>query len=446
MGFTQETLAESLRLDRSTVARWEQGTVRPHAVIRPGIARALNLTPDELNALLDLEPPATHSAELQTPPSVVNALIESIRSPLNPTSVVNAPWTVAGALVVLHQVAGGPPDRREFLTITSGAVSGLAGQWTSALATAALPMAPDTVPDGRLNDEVLDRLEHRLAELHRLDDTLGGRDLCELAVAEFRYLTYLADHATYGAAAGQRLFSLITDAACLCGWLYCDSARDNTSRYYLVAALRTSAVANDQLAGMHVLGRLSEVSDPQEALKILETAGKQAQHSGGSPRFNSLLACRNARAYARVGYLKACQYALSDAERALEKACPESDEDPGWLYYHDESNLHQLAAACWVDLGQPQRARPHIDAALRYKKANMVRDMGVCYALSAEAHLGVNELEPACDELRAAADIAGRTGSIRLWQRIDTIRRTMSTYDNEPRVAELDRYLAGLTI
>jgi transcriptional regulator with XRE-family HTH domain len=51
-GYTQETLAVSLGVERSTVARWEQGDTEPQPYVRPKLAEALSLSPDKLDALL----------------------------------------------------------------------------------------------------------------------------------------------------------------------------------------------------------------------------------------------------------------------------------------------------------------------------------------------------------------------------------------------------------
>jgi transcriptional regulator with XRE-family HTH domain len=52
LGLTQESLAERLRVERSTVARWEQGTSTPRPWYRRRLAEALDLTPDELARML----------------------------------------------------------------------------------------------------------------------------------------------------------------------------------------------------------------------------------------------------------------------------------------------------------------------------------------------------------------------------------------------------------
>ena len=52
VGFSQEQLAERLRIDRSTVARWEAGETVPQPWIRPQLARSLQLSLDQLEHLL----------------------------------------------------------------------------------------------------------------------------------------------------------------------------------------------------------------------------------------------------------------------------------------------------------------------------------------------------------------------------------------------------------
>jgi hypothetical protein len=297
-----------------------------------------------------------------------------------------------------------------------------------------------------LSPEVLDRLGRRLAELRRLDDVLGGRDLCQLAVAEFRYLTHLADHAIYDTVTGQRLFGLITDAAGLCGWLHDDAAHRPAAQYYYVAALRSSAIANDPLAGAHILGRWAQAritGHPQDSVDMLEAAEQQTR-GVATPRAKARIAKGKALAYAQAGYSYACGNALNDAERWLDRAKPGTDE-PDWLYYINEAELSYTAAACWVELRKPKKARPLIDNALASIELDYVRDRAVYHVRSAQAHLHANDLEPACDDLRSAADLARRTGSIRTVELIRSTRLTMTTYDKDPRVRDLDRYLISLT-
>lgn len=52
VGLTQEGLAESLHVERSTVARWESGKVEPQPWVRPRMAELLQVSAEELSELL----------------------------------------------------------------------------------------------------------------------------------------------------------------------------------------------------------------------------------------------------------------------------------------------------------------------------------------------------------------------------------------------------------
>lgn len=175
---------------------------------------------------------------------------------------------------------------------------------------------------------------------------------------------------------------------------------------------------------------------------MIDSAQQHVQ-STATPRLAALLASRKARAYAKAGDVVACGHTLVDAERSLNLAATDAVE-PDWLYYFDEAEFAAQAGACWVDLRQPERARPLIDDALRSISPNYVRDRAIYHVRNAETFLHANELEPACCELRAAADLARHTGSVRAIETIRTARLGMSPHDGETSVKELDDHLRDL--
>ena len=52
VGFTQESFAERLGVERTTVVRWEAGETEPLPWVRPKMARALEVSIDQLAQLL----------------------------------------------------------------------------------------------------------------------------------------------------------------------------------------------------------------------------------------------------------------------------------------------------------------------------------------------------------------------------------------------------------
>ncbi|TKG68346.1 helix-turn-helix transcriptional regulator [Prauserella endophytica] len=66
-GHTQESLAAALKVDRSTVIRWEAGDYAPLPYLRPKLARLLQQTPEQLRNLIDVntfEAPASLSPDV----------------------------------------------------------------------------------------------------------------------------------------------------------------------------------------------------------------------------------------------------------------------------------------------------------------------------------------------------------------------------------------------
>jgi tetratricopeptide (TPR) repeat protein len=242
----------------------------------------------------------------------------------------------------------------------------------------------------------------------------------------------------------QQLFGLIAEAARLCGWLHLDADRGGPAQAFYVTALRCSADAADPLTGAHILAGMGFqamlAGRTADALSLLGSAQDRAGRLA-SPRLEALLASRQARAHARAGDQRACGRALNRAETALEKA-RDSNAEPDWIYYFDEAELAAQAGACWADLRQPDRARPLLDEALDNLASQYVRDRTIYHARSAQTHLHSGNLDLACHDLTAAAELVRQTGSVRSIATIREARRAMSAYAREPIVREFDQTLA----
>lgn len=134
----------------------------------------------------------------------------------------------------------------------------------------------------------------------------------------------------------------MTDALRLCGWLHFDVADHAAAQAFYVAALRSSASANDSLTRAHVLACTSFQAGlnghHQEAIVVIEAAEERTKHTA-TPRLRALLASRKARAYAKAGDTALCGRALNEAERRL-GSTTSGIEAPRWIYFFDQAELN----------------------------------------------------------------------------------------------------------
>ncbi|MGH3630024.1 MAG: helix-turn-helix domain-containing protein [Sciscionella sp.] len=106
MGFTLETLAERLGIERSTVGRWERGTMTPLPWNQPDLAKALELSPKALADLLrnrdsTTSPPATY----ESPAAMMGQL--SLREDRGPGVVARIQATARAFQTADRRVGGG---------------------------------------------------------------------------------------------------------------------------------------------------------------------------------------------------------------------------------------------------------------------------------------------------------------------------------------------------
>ncbi|MDQ3761118.1 MAG: helix-turn-helix transcriptional regulator [Actinomycetota bacterium] len=90
-GYTQESLAEALGVDRTTVARWETGVTEPHLWQRSKIAEALGVSLEKLARPLGDVGAAEHNAE------VSDAEVRALATPANAHTLLNELGMMASA-------------------------------------------------------------------------------------------------------------------------------------------------------------------------------------------------------------------------------------------------------------------------------------------------------------------------------------------------------------
>ena len=295
-------------------------------------------------------------------------------------------------------------DRRGFLIASGGLLTSIGAEWSGALDAG----ASTTTSSGRrqLTSSTLDRLEQRLDDLRRLDDSLGGGELRALASAEFNLLSTLADEAAYGGAIGRRLFAALAESARICGWLHFDAGRHAAAQSYYISALRASATAGDTACGANVLAFMAiqtySVGRPQDAVSLVRTA--QAQTTRATPTVRAMLHMRAGRALSKAGNRVACIQELAAARAALD-AGPR-DDDPPWAYWMSPGEIEMIAASSALELDDPRQALEYFDAArdCAYAADGYARDNALYLVRSADAHLRLGDVDAACAAAGEALD------------------------------------------
>jgi DNA-binding XRE family transcriptional regulator len=94
-GYTQESLAEHLGVDRTTVTRWEAGEYTPQPWLRPKIAQTLGLSLGGLSELVD-------GVETKGGTVEVSASLSPVEAPIVPDAV----RTLANELAVMARMSG----------------------------------------------------------------------------------------------------------------------------------------------------------------------------------------------------------------------------------------------------------------------------------------------------------------------------------------------------
>ena len=204
LGFTQESLAEALGCERTTVIRWERAETDPQPWVRPKLTQALQVTPEELNELL---------ADVSDVPAGRDGFTLVTSVPLDFS--LSADYTVRIMEgFSAHDIA----SRREALAglavITGAALLHPVRQWAASLAL--LPGSPPAAG----TDEVAE-LEQAVTVFRRWDAS-GAGGLRRKAVAGQLNAVAESLHDHHPPAISQRLFQVTAELAQLTGFSFAE--------------------------------------------------------------------------------------------------------------------------------------------------------------------------------------------------------------------------------
>jgi DNA-binding XRE family transcriptional regulator len=158
VGLSQEALANRLSIERSTVVRWESGETEPLPWIRPKLARALQVSIEQLAELLAMEPSpnladvpddAPRHAVLGASEGSLAAGPAAASPPVCQLPPAVADFTGRGPQIA-HLTDMLSSHNRNRLGLPIGVISGLPGTGKTALALQVAHTLGSAFPDGQL--------------------------------------------------------------------------------------------------------------------------------------------------------------------------------------------------------------------------------------------------------------------------------------------------------
>lgn len=317
-------------------------------------------------------------------------------------------------------------ERKAFLTAT---VAGLGGLLSEKL------LGPRVLS---LGTEPLAQTRATVDQLRYLDGRYGGARVLVPIIWTADRLARLLRETPQSSSLYRDVVALTVDAACLGGWVALDQDDGHEAFRLYSLAVRAGKEAGDAdlavLAGDGQARVLAQgFGRPDQALALLgQLPGNKA-----SPTTRAFLEAQRARAFARAGKAAACHRALDRCATAIDAAT--FGEAPPGLVWFGEGYLELHRGYCLVDLGEGEKARKLLLAALRKQPKELYRGTGVIHQRLAEAAVHMGDPELAVKHAGMAHRILSATNSVRRADEVVVLGRALSkAWPDVPAVRELD--------
>ncbi|MBB1259388.1 transcriptional regulator [Streptomyces alkaliterrae] len=400
-------LGINLGTSRTTVWKWEQGQ-----------------TPDEdaQRVLADL---------LGIPFAHVRATRWPRWLPVWEVPMLSAAWTEDGTVEALTRLGeSGRMDRRGFLTITGGALAGVAASWA-----AAEPAFAAALDGDRVTDQMVTTIEQRVETLKSLDAQFGGATLLEHAQADLALITGLLKAGRSSEHVKQRLYSLSARVSYMTGWMAYDAGRKSAAQQYYVGALRSARTAGDDAFGCFMLAEMGvHVSDDghtKDRVDLITTAVDNAPKAL-PPSTQSYLHLHKAEAHSRHGEHRKAGEELHRSLSLWDRA--DSSETPDWLSWYGDAQVRSTEGKVMLRSGQVKEATDALEESI---KQAVPRDKAVRSSRLAEARLQGSDLEGALDAANNGAELVeSGVSSKRAVDRLKEFSTKLTPHSHVPAVRE----------
>lgn len=214
---------------------------------------------------------------------------------------------------------------------------------------------------------------------------------------------------------GRQYFQAAATLARLAGWTAYDMGEHGLAQRYLLHGFRLAKAANDRaLCGRFLAGMSHQANFLGHFDHAVHLARAAAHIANGSatPTAMSLFHAMEARALASLGNEQEVTVALRTAEQYMNKRNP--DDDPKWIRYFDESELHAEYAHSFRDLGRPELAMNYAASSISDADSLYVRSVQFVRTVYATAQLQERELDEAVTLAQGVVDVVAHLHSYRL--------------------------------
>lgn len=331
LGYTQERFAVAVGVDSSTVRRWESGGTAPQPTLRPRIARLLQLSLDELDALLG-EPVARDEVAVQDKQAPPPPLLPESVGVVDPTAKVDL---------------GAEPD--EFLDNTVLTVE-----------------APRRV--GAAEVEQIRLITRMVAASENL---YGGGMAGEAGLAHLRWASRLLD-ADADSRVKSKLYEAVGNLAGVVAFSAFDVGRHQAAKRCFEFGLWCADKGGSWDLRAATLADMARqaiyVDDLESALTLIEYAQVRADRL--TPTARAMIGVIRARLLAMQGRYDEVRAEIDKAD--LQFADRDADIDPPWLTYYDAAEHSGSVARALTPYALAQR-RPG-EAAERLATAIRLHD------------------------------------------------------------------------
>ncbi|MEC3979656.1 helix-turn-helix transcriptional regulator [Amycolatopsis sp. H20-H5] len=425
MGFSQEQLAERLEVDRSTVVRWESGGNEPLPWARPRLAKALQISLDQLTEMLGIETYPTSLVAIRPAPTTNNVSHDDLVADREGSSEFD------------------DMNRRELLRL--------------------MTMAGTLVAMSGIEDGVdWERLAYFAAGQHQLDaaavaeyGTLNGHLWRVFALSKTKRHTYplvreqlavlvSALQRSQGAAVHRDLCALTADLFQLAGEILFDGNHYTEAAhcYTLAATASKEGDAFDLWACALTRHAFIGVYEEQfvKAGPLLELAAGLARRGDQALSTRYWVRTVQAQTFAGLGDLDACQQALDDADDVHQLSGKIHTD--GWLRF-DGSRLPEERGTCYVALRRPDLAEQALNNALSVDLS--ARRRGSVLTDLATLGLQRRDVDQLVNHAGAAANIARQTGSGVVCRKLQSLQGQLTPLLTDCRVRQLDQEITALT-